>query len=424
MTPDYLAGLRTGNIGVALGKVSGGLCAVDFDIDEYADAFLALNPGLGGTLQTRGNRGRVFWVRFKGQYPQKPTELKSHEGEPIGEFRTTGNQSIVWGTHPDSGQWYRFVLKAPAAVLDFSTLRWPTKIANPPTLRTEGKGYTCRIKPSATLSSGCTSVTHVGARSTNSCTSVTQSETPNTSVTLSVGLGPQTLEQVLGLSQPTQIRTNNDCLFTLARGLINLERKRGHPFQESENDAIFNQWLKRARPFLRPGRSDSCYLEEFRRQRREAKYPIGGDTLVNAWRLANDRALPPEAAKFKSERMQVLVALCFHLHVAHDGEPFFLSPHDIKKLFELPNAVLPDRWMKRLCQPDVHVLELVEKGSWNGGVNPRASRYRYVGESARMADCSPSVTHADNSSGPEAASEVVETSADNESAHSMNTIPT
>src|SRR5690348_11766682 len=65
MTPDYLKRL-TGNIGVALGKPSDGLCAVDLDHEPIVAPFLAANPQLAGTLQTHGARGRVFWIRIAG----------------------------------------------------------------------------------------------------------------------------------------------------------------------------------------------------------------------------------------------------------------------------------------------------------------------------------------------------------------------
>ena len=52
MTPDYLAKLRNGNIGVALGAVSGGLCAIDLDQDELIEPFLAANPALADTFST------------------------------------------------------------------------------------------------------------------------------------------------------------------------------------------------------------------------------------------------------------------------------------------------------------------------------------------------------------------------------------
>lgn len=134
MTPGYLKKLKYGNIGVALGEVSGGLCAIDCDTEEFAERFLTENPHLKGTLQTHGARGRVFWVRFIGNYLKRTIKLKSFSGADVGEFRSNGSQSIVWGTHPDTKQPYKFIVKQPAMVMEFSSIVWPAEIKNPPKL--------------------------------------------------------------------------------------------------------------------------------------------------------------------------------------------------------------------------------------------------------------------------------------------------
>ena len=102
MTADYLSKLPSGNIGVALGEVSGGLWAIDVDDDHLVEPFLAVNPRLRETLQTHGSRGRVFWIRLIGRYPNRTFKLKTHSGGEAGEFRSTGSQSIIWGTYPDA----------------------------------------------------------------------------------------------------------------------------------------------------------------------------------------------------------------------------------------------------------------------------------------------------------------------------------
>jgi hypothetical protein len=68
MTPAYIKKLERGNIGVALGAKSGNLIALDVDDDTLVAPYLALNPFLNDTLQTRGARGRVFWLRMAGGY--------------------------------------------------------------------------------------------------------------------------------------------------------------------------------------------------------------------------------------------------------------------------------------------------------------------------------------------------------------------
>ncbi len=134
MTPEHLAKLPLGNIGVGLGKVSGNLCAIDLDDDALVEPFLALNPQLRETLQTRGSRGRVLWVRCVGKYPQKTVKLKTVSGADAGEFRSNGSQSIVWGIHPGTQKPYEFVVELPVVEKEFSSIQWPKQIRNPPRL--------------------------------------------------------------------------------------------------------------------------------------------------------------------------------------------------------------------------------------------------------------------------------------------------
>src|SRR5262245_10649922 len=66
---EYLQRLSQGNIGILQGQPSGGLCSIDIDSDEEAREFVKLNPEFENTLQSRGKRGRNFWVRIRGAYP-------------------------------------------------------------------------------------------------------------------------------------------------------------------------------------------------------------------------------------------------------------------------------------------------------------------------------------------------------------------
>ena len=68
-SPRHLHQLHYSNIGVLLGKASGGLCTIDIDSDELVGEFLKANPLLKQTLQSKGQRGQNFWVKAKGDYP-------------------------------------------------------------------------------------------------------------------------------------------------------------------------------------------------------------------------------------------------------------------------------------------------------------------------------------------------------------------
>ena len=71
MTESYLARFNNDcNVGVALGKVSGGLASIDFDEDFYADCFLKANPVLTDTLRTRGKPRMQYLDTLNGPVPR------------------------------------------------------------------------------------------------------------------------------------------------------------------------------------------------------------------------------------------------------------------------------------------------------------------------------------------------------------------
>ena len=125
MTADYLAGLNHGgNIGVLLGKASGGLCTVDADTDDFLNQFLSANPNLRESLISKGARGGNVWLRSKGGYPAS-AKLKLN-GESWGEWRADGNQTVIHGTHPN-GCSYSHNGKRPLDI-EFATIVWPPQV--------------------------------------------------------------------------------------------------------------------------------------------------------------------------------------------------------------------------------------------------------------------------------------------------------
>lgn len=119
--PAYKAELK-GNIGVSLGQPSLGLHTIDCDSDETFNVMLESNPLLTHTLQSHGARGGNFWIRIDGDAP-KSSKLKTQDGTALGEWRGTGNQTIIYGTHP-SGIEYRNNGMA-AITIPFTDLKWP-----------------------------------------------------------------------------------------------------------------------------------------------------------------------------------------------------------------------------------------------------------------------------------------------------------
>ena len=126
----YVANLNSGhNLGVLVGAPSGGVCSIDIDDDASVEPFLALNPQLRTTLFTSGKRGGNLWVKIRGQYPGSG-KLETRDGKAWGEWRSTGNQTVIHGVHPE-GMEYRAVKEAPAIELTFGEIVWPDDVALP-----------------------------------------------------------------------------------------------------------------------------------------------------------------------------------------------------------------------------------------------------------------------------------------------------
>jgi hypothetical protein len=124
MTPPYLAGL-TGNIGVVCGKASGGICVLDLDSDSALAEFLGANPSLQETLHRTGSRGSTIWIHIDGDYP-KSSKLQDLEGDACGEFRADGNQTIIYGIHPEGMPYVNN--GKPIATIRFRDIVWPSGV--------------------------------------------------------------------------------------------------------------------------------------------------------------------------------------------------------------------------------------------------------------------------------------------------------
>jgi len=111
---------RNSAIGVQLGN---GIFAIDVDSDELADQFIEVNPRLRNTLRTRGARGCQFWLKIEGEHPES-SKIKLNS-QDIGEWRSRGNQSVIYGKHPD-GPRYQILTRAKPVTIKFDDIEWPT----------------------------------------------------------------------------------------------------------------------------------------------------------------------------------------------------------------------------------------------------------------------------------------------------------
>jgi hypothetical protein len=366
MTAGYLSKLPSGNIGVALGEVSGGLCGIDIDVDELVEPFLAANPQLRETLQTHGSKGRVFWMRFIGEYPNHTFELRTQSGGHAGEFRSTGTQSIIWGIHPDTNQPYRLVTKKPVITLKFHSLRWPVEINNP-----------CKMAE-------CTERTETTEKQSNGSNRETDV------VVLPQGLDVEnndstseirSIEEAVQSSLPSQPHENHHSLFILARALLAFQkyrRKQGElqPTESLSNDCLrtaFDRWHFLALTNLRPGQSKDEYFMEFLAAWAGAKVPLGESSFKAIWESTKEAEPPPIATQFSDPRLIRLCTLCRELQRSSGEKPFYLAVRTVQELFELPSPSTAHKWLTGLQQ--LKIIEPEEKG---GPETNRATRFRYL----------------------------------------------
>lgn len=128
--PNFQLSLRNAPaIGVSLGKVSGGLCSIDFDDESFLEHFLELNPKLAVTLRTTAKRGANLWI-ILDDLPPASRKLK-FEGRSVGEFRSNRNQTLIAGLHPE-GLSYRRLVDASPVRLPYSAIQWPIATEGPP----------------------------------------------------------------------------------------------------------------------------------------------------------------------------------------------------------------------------------------------------------------------------------------------------
>jgi hypothetical protein len=347
--PAHLLKLAAGNIGVALGRVSGNLCSLDIDNDEEMAAFLALNPSIGNTLYSQGSRGGNLWWRIDGGYPPL-TPLKRH-GKAWGEWRSTGAQTIVYGQHPD-GNHYRILNRVRPLRIQMAQIRWPNGISpllSEVTLEDDTESTECTER---------TERTEVD-RSGNG---IVQSVCSSADLKLAVES-----------SLPNRLHENHKCLFNLARTVKALELQVARKWPMDKRKELFMHWYERAKPFLNPSQSQDDYWFEFLEAYDNANHPFGVNVITDAWDAANSKEPPDVARQFDSDQIRLLVSFCRELQVLCGDRSFFLASRTVKRLFELDSHVTGARWLKGLCRTGI--LKVVEQG---GRETNKATRFRYL----------------------------------------------
>ena len=286
-----------------MGKNYGDLIALDVDEDNLVEPYLALNPWLKDTLQTHGARGRVFWLRMAGEYPDVTKILKNLAGEECGEWRAGENtQSIIHGIHP-SGVIYKIVRRVKPVSVKFSSIIWPAEISNPPKLEFQ-------LPVTATEE----------AEDTEDTKDTDESEEVAAWV-----FSVNSVEDVLRVSTPTAPHQNYRLALHLARAVKALELQAGKSFTPEQHHEIHNQWLTCAANFLRPGQSNEDYFMEYLNAYKLAKFPLGSVAVAQALKAAKKNPLPPDTLAWADNPdVRLLAAICRELQTIAGKEPFYL----------------------------------------------------------------------------------------------------
>jgi hypothetical protein len=368
--PAYLAQLAHGNIGVAVGEKSGGLCSIDIDGDEYVAAFDAANPALQATLRSIGSRGCNVWLRIEGSYPNATKTLKTTAGAKWGEWRSTGGQTIIYGQHP-TGRNYTNNGKR-VVKIEFGKIVWPKIISNPPGIDPQADNLPCTQG-------------HKGTRVQAYKGTRAQSNKGTPYVSLCPCFFVYTVEAAVKISLPRHSHTTHKSLFKLAGALWAYEETTKTTIKVGELRGIFRQWYAKATPFLNKDQSEEEYFLEFMNAWNNVDHPLGDNPVVLAWKRAQAAPTPPEAtaAGLENPDACLLASLCREMQLISGDEPFYLSPYQASGLLQKENHSTVARWLSGFC--GLKILTLVERGIPR--LKAASYRFNFMSPSDNGEDC-------------------------------------
>lgn len=331
----YQRHLAAGNIGIALGGPSGGVCAIDLDTDELRDRFLRENYWAKRTTEVRGARGSKFFVQITGAYPA--THHLYQGDQDVAQWLGDGSQAIISGQHPD-GMWYQFANGLRPFVLEYADIKWP-------------------LERRKSRQAEFTEQKSIRATDANELTS-----------------DKRQLEAVLCERAqhfiPTFFRQNNNLLFQLARALVDIERNLNRKLSPEEERIAFDAWAESAKPYWRQGHTPEDYWYEFLDARRRAQWGLNDDPRIGAWEESRSITVPAEACRWgPDERVKRVIALCMVLQRRCGDRSFFAPTRWVAGLLGVSHSQVA-LWFRILCCP-MEVLIRTEPAT-----NTRCPRYK------------------------------------------------
>jgi hypothetical protein len=170
------------------------------------------------------------------------------------------------------------------------------------------------------------------------------------------------------------------CMFHFARALKAFEVTTGTKLRKPDLSNALSVWWPEAMPKLPADAIFSEYLLLLEDAFERAKSPLGANHFEEALRLARLGPLRPEARRYDSARLQLLVTMCYHLQQMAGGSPFFLSVRAAAIVLEITDYNRANAMLKGLVRDGV--LKVVEQGKPGGR---RATRYKFIASGANPA---------------------------------------
>lgn len=285
-----------------------GICSIDFDgnvekgisAETVAEQFFDLNPPFRWSFRTGANRGFNVWFQMTENCPRSFT-LKDKDGNRIGEFRSTGNYTVVAGKHPE-GPNYRTIVDLPAiTITDFSTVRW---VDGEPLCKKGTQDKHKDVYRNIQPINGRVDLVH----------------------------------PLVGDHLPTAIHQTCKRHFDLAGAILGA----GYRLNWLESLEVGRIWFDLAdKRHLRNEVGREGYAKEFAVRSSKRKYPKGGgsEAFDQALQRANEYDPPEIAAQCfpHDTRIQLIATLCRELARDSETKRFFLSTRTIQSIIEAGN---------------------------------------------------------------------------------------
>ena len=187
--------------------------------------------------------------------------------------------------------------------------------------------------------------------------------------------GPMT--HVGSIPEAVQITLQNDIddktLFNFARALKAFEGTTKSRLKKADQDSAFSLFWNTAKSRLPRDDSYDEWRFQFLQAFAKAKSPLGANHIQAALKLAQQEPPPPQCSRYASSpKIQLLIAVCFHLQkMAGDG-PFFLSIRSAAKIIGTTSLLQASNYLNGLVADTI--LTEVTHGKPGG---KSASRFRF-----------------------------------------------